>query len=192
MRFPIPLSQPVLVVPGINGSGPEHWQSLWEATFPNMRRVRQRDWEIPCYHVWRHRLERAVAAQRVPPILVAHSLGCLLSVKWAATTRHKIRGLMLVAPPNPRRDDFPPYASGFRGLTLRRLKMPSIVVASRDDPYGSLRYAQRCQRAWGSAFVDAGAVGHINAGSQLGNWPAGLAVLRRLGEVGKRRSARIF
>jgi len=184
MRSPLLRSQPVLIVHGIDGSAPQHWQSLWEAALPNLRRVVQRDWQRPCFHVWRHRLERAVAAQRVPPIVVAHSLGCLLSVKWAASSRRQLRGLMLVAPPNPRRDGFPARASGFRGLVLRRLKMPSVVVASRNDPNGSFRYARRCRRAWGSAFVDAGAVGHINAASQLGNWPAGLRVLRRLAQAG--------
>ncbi|PYM48393.1 MAG: hypothetical protein DME16_11120, partial [Candidatus Rokuibacteriota bacterium] len=38
---------PVLVLPGYGDSGPEHWQSLWEAEDPACRRVVQRDWMLP-------------------------------------------------------------------------------------------------------------------------------------------------
>jgi predicted alpha/beta hydrolase family esterase len=33
----------VLVVPGLHGSAPEHWQSLWEKQHPEFRRVEQVD-----------------------------------------------------------------------------------------------------------------------------------------------------
>ncbi len=34
---------PVLVVPGLRGSGELHWQSLWERKFPQLLRVQQDD-----------------------------------------------------------------------------------------------------------------------------------------------------
>ena len=34
--------------------------------------------------------------------------------------------------------------------------------------------------AWGATFVDAGALGHINAASGLGDWPDGHAHLEAL------------
>ena len=40
--------------------------------------------------------------------------------------------------------------------------------------------ARRVAQRWGSRFVDAGAVGHINARSGLGAWDQGLDLLREL------------
>jgi hypothetical protein len=41
---------------------------------------------------------------------------------------------------------------------------------------------------WGSQFADAGAVGHVNAESELGAWEFGLFLLSRL--TGRVRSSR--
>jgi predicted alpha/beta hydrolase family esterase len=38
---------PVLILPGLYDSGPQHWQSLWLARRPGFRRVEQRNWETP-------------------------------------------------------------------------------------------------------------------------------------------------
>jgi predicted alpha/beta hydrolase family esterase len=70
--------------------------------------------------------------------------------------------------------------AGFDHFPPDPLPFPSIVVASTDDPYGSVEFAQSCAQAWGSRFVDAGARGHINADSGLGDWPEGYALLRQL------------
>jgi predicted alpha/beta hydrolase family esterase len=37
----------VLIIPGLGDSGPQHWQTLWEASHPEYRRVQQSDWEQP-------------------------------------------------------------------------------------------------------------------------------------------------
>ena len=56
----------------------------------------------------------------------------------------------------------------------------SIVVASRDDPYCSIRLAGAYARGWGSEFVSLQNAGHINIESGHGDWPLGLALLRSL------------
>jgi predicted alpha/beta hydrolase family esterase len=48
-----------------------------------------------------------------------------------------------------------------------------VVIASRNDPYGSFEVAEDAAAAWGSLFIDAGEVGHINAESGHGPWPEG-------------------
>src|SRR5213075_118568 len=50
----------ILILPGINDSGPAHWQSLWEATIPGARRVLQDDWDNPDRAAWVAALARAV------------------------------------------------------------------------------------------------------------------------------------
>src|SRR2546427_12903725 len=72
------VTTPVLVLPGYGDSGPEHWQSRWEAAGANFRRVLQRDWLMPERAEWLATPEREVAACPAPPVLVAHSLGCAL------------------------------------------------------------------------------------------------------------------
>jgi predicted alpha/beta hydrolase family esterase len=50
-----------LIVPGLNGSGPGHWQTLWEEKY-GYKRVEQRDWEKPdllewIYSVWQKKAD---------------------------------------------------------------------------------------------------------------------------------------
>src|SRR5258708_35444679 len=66
----------VLLVPGIGNSGPAHWQSLWQAKHPDVRRVMQRDWDHPVCDEWVGALDHAVGQAAVLPVLAAHSLGC--------------------------------------------------------------------------------------------------------------------
>lgn len=173
----------VLVLPGIFNSGPGHWQSRWEALHPEFRRVVQSDWDRPDCRAWVERLEGVVASSGPDTVLVAHSLGCLTVAHWAAASIHRIRGAMLVAAPDPAGSAFPPEARGFAPVPLQPLPFSSILVASTDDPYGGVEYAQRCGSAWGSEVVVAGALGHINAVSGLGDWPTGYELLRKLIEA---------
>ena len=165
----------ILILPGINDSGPEHWQSRWERAIPGARRVKQHDWDNPVRAAWVASLTHEVASARRELVLVAHSLGCLV-VAHAASARGlnaSVRGALLVAPPDPDAASFPAVATGFRPLPLERLPFPTVLVASQDDPYASLDFSRRAAFAWGSRFVDLGACGHINAASCLEDWPTG-------------------
>ncbi|MHB1531390.1 RBBP9/YdeN family alpha/beta hydrolase [Acidithiobacillus sp.] len=51
---------------------------------------------------------------------------------------------------------------GFSPFPLQPLMFPSMVVASADDPYGSVGFATQCALAWGGRLVNIGAAGHIN------------------------------
>jgi len=87
---------------------------------------------------------------------------------------------LLVASPNPDGPDFPKEAVGFSPLPLKPLAFPSIVVASSNDPYGSLEFAMSAATAWGSRFVNIGPAGHINSQSGLGEWNEGMSLLQQL------------
>ncbi len=169
-----------LIVPGIGNSGPQHWQTLWERHHPRWQRVQQRDWDRPVLTEWLPALESALAELPAPALLIAHSMGCLLVAHWAQQAAVPVRAAMLVAPPDPHSPAFPATARGFETVPSGRLPFPSLVVASSNDPFGSVEHAKRCATTWGSAFAEAGAIGHINVESELGEWPAGLALLDRL------------
>ena len=78
------MRHPIVIVPGIGGSGPEHWQSLWQAEFTDVRRIDPASWDHPELDDWIAAIDRAVAASPAPPVLVAHSLGCLAVAQWAS------------------------------------------------------------------------------------------------------------
>jgi uncharacterized protein len=171
---------PTLILPGIGNSDHAHWQTLWESANSSFVRVQQRDWNRPVCDEWVNVLEEAVGEISERPVLVAHSLGCLCVAHWAARTTLKIKGALLVAPPNPDATGFPSEATGFSPVPLRSFDFPSIVVASSNDPYGSIKFARSCAMAWGSRFVNIGPAGHINSESGLGEWAEGLALYQEL------------
>lgn len=174
------MNAPVLILPGIGNSGPQHWQTLWQDAHPDFVRVRQRDWDRPVCVEWVMALDAAVRASGPQTVLVAHSLGCLAVAHWAALPHAPLKAALLVAVPDPAGANFPAEASGFAATPTPRFDFASTVVASSDDPYGSPAHAARLAAAWGSRFVEAGAGGHLNAASGLGDWPTGWSLLEAL------------
>ncbi len=169
----------VLLVPGIGNSGPPHWQSLWQAKYPDVYRVMQRDWDHPVCDEWVGALHHAVGQAAGPPILVAHSLGCLAVAHWAARSDRPCYAVLLVAAPDPNGPGFPRDATGFALAppALRRHRV--TVVSSSDDPYATTSYTEEQVAAWGAEHIRLGRRGHINADSALGDWPDGWAIVNR-------------
>jgi len=52
----------------------------------------------------------------------------------------------------------------------RKLPVPSMVIASRNDEWLSFERATFFARSLGSRIIDAGFAGHIGAAPKLGNW----------------------
>lgn len=173
------VATPVLVLPGHGNSGPQHWQTLWELRHPDWQRVDLGKWDSPACDDWVHALDLAVRACAAPPLLVAHSLACLLVAHWARRSALALKGAFLVAVPDPQAACFPPTASGFAPVPMEPFAFRSLVVASGNDPFGSLAHAKQCAAGWGSSFVDIGKAGHINADSGHGAWPEGHALLQQ-------------
>ena len=42
----------MIFVPGLGGSGPDHWQTLWQPAFDDALRVEQADWNKPERAQW--------------------------------------------------------------------------------------------------------------------------------------------
>ncbi|MBP5858385.1 serine hydrolase family protein [Marivibrio halodurans] len=167
---------PVITLPGIGGSGPTHWQSAWEAKDPTIVRFQPARWDRPDLADWIASLDSAVAAAPAAPLLVAHSLACLLVAHWAARGARPVRGAFLVCVPDPRSAAFPVEAREFDDVPGGRLPFPALVVASTDDPFGTIDYSKARAEQWGAGHVSVGAHGHLNAASNLGDWPQGTAL----------------
>jgi predicted alpha/beta hydrolase family esterase len=179
----------ILTVPGLANSGPGHWQTLWEQQRQDCHRVELGQWDQPHRNSWVNQLNLSIRAAKTPAnprpvVLVAHSLGCLAVAWWAlleaADARALVAGALLVAPPDVDTAPCDPRLSGFAPTPTAPLPFPSIVVASRNDPYVTMRAARHLAHVWQAGFADAGAIGHINAESGIGDWPFGQFLLGRL------------
>ena len=171
----------VLILPGWQNSGPEHWQSRWEAG-QGFERVQQADWNRPLRGDWMMQLEQALLADPRPAVLVAHSLGCQLVASWAAHSHNTatVKGALLVAPPDTAHPDTPPQLASWRLISRQALPFASHLLYSTNDPFCAPTRALDMARDWGSQAHSLGEAGHINADTGLGDWPAGLALLRQL------------
>lgn len=172
---------PILIVPGLNGSCPRHWQSHWQRNLSRAQRVEQVDWDQPTLGEWTASLVEAVR-QNPGALLVAHSLGCALVAHMAAITGGRgVGGALLVAPADVDRATSAGTAlAGFAPMPRQRLPFPSVVVASRNDPFVAIERAAMFAHGWGAVFKDLGEVGHINVASGHGPWTEGLAHLGAL------------
>lgn len=170
----------IFILPGLNNSGPQHWQTLWEQQYGFIR-IHQKDWDTPHAEDWINTIDAAVMQH--PPeqvILVGHSLACCTIVHWARKFNRPIKGALLVGPSDVDAPSYPPGTSGFMPMPLYRLPFPSITVASSNDEYVTMERAQLFAEAWGSRLVDIGPYGHINSASNLGLWPTGMTLLQQL------------
>lgn len=184
----------VVIVPGLNGSGPAHWQSLWEHSRTDCVRADLGTWDEPRRNAWVTRLDHAIRGAQAPVLLVAHSLGCLAVAWWAELSGQPygwpVAGALLVAPPDVERPGIGPALGRFAPAPSTSLPFPSILAASDDDPYCDLQRAFDLSRSWGSDFVDLGSCGHVNAASGVGSWQEGQALLERLIDRAEGEAAR--
>ena len=169
---------PFLILHGLEGSGPDHWQT-WLA-----ERLRARGEHVsypdlpepfdPQPEEWLDALEGELEGV-TEPVVLCHSLACLLWLRFAAAAgERRAERVLLVAP--PRRDDLPPVArfnpDGVSAADVSRVAGETLIVCSDNDPYcpaGAITtYAEPLEIP---AQLISGA-GHINTEAGYGEWPA--------------------
>ena len=176
----------ILMLPGWQDSGPNHWQTLWLKKYPNSVKVIQKDFMFPKKSDWVQKLNEEVekhSNNRI--ILVGHSLACATIAHWSSTagskTTAKIKGALLVSPfDNNNMPIFPKELVDFFPMPLEQLKFKTIVVTSNNDPWVSLDRATDFAKCWGSQLVNIGPCGHINTEAGFGEWPEGEKLLGQL------------
>lgn len=167
---------PILIIPGRGNSEPGHWQSLLESSLSGTRRVQQA-WDINDIDTWSQAIDQAVAELQYserPPLLVAHSFGCLAAAYAQLELGTPVGATLFVAPADPARFGLD------RGLFARRLGQPGILVASRSDPWLSYDQAIALAKGWAVDHIDLGNAGHINVASGHGHWPFGKALVETM------------
>jgi predicted alpha/beta hydrolase family esterase len=157
----------LLVIPGLNNSGPAHWQTWLQGHFSRHAvRVEQDDWASADLARWSQRIEITLA--RHPGarwVAVAHSFGCLALLRFLAQGGEGVQSALLVAPADPAK-------FGIAGkLPQAPLAIPSVLVASETDPWMTFGTACVWARVWGSQLINLGDAGHINTEAGFGPLP---------------------
>ena len=167
---------PILIVAGRGNSGAGHWQSHVADDLPATQRVAQDDWHTPSLNAWSRAIDRAVRACARPPLVVAHSYGCLATAHAAYAHASPIGATLFVAPADPRR-----FALSLADFA-QPVDHPALMLISENDPWLSHDDAQALAAAWGIDAITLGAVGHVNVDSGHGKWPFGEAIIALMRE----------
>jgi predicted alpha/beta hydrolase family esterase len=174
----------VLIVPETAESAPHHWQTRWGRNRDNCQRLDLGMWDSPHRNTWVNKLNLAIYRADRPVLLVGHGVGCLTIAWWAEYERPavdgSIIGALMIAPPDPDMTDADPRVAKFGAAPRQPLPFPAIVVAGADDPGCSLPSAIQIARDWDCRFTEAGAVGHLDAASGVGDWALGQRLLDRM------------
>jgi uncharacterized protein len=119
-------------------------------------------------------------------VLAGHSLACATIAHYAASYEDcegRVIAAFLVAPSDVEAPTYPPGSTGFNPMPLQKLPFRSVVVASTDDPFVTMKRAEFFARSWGSSFIKIADAGHINTASGHGPWPEGEAWLKQIREI---------
>lgn len=174
----------LLLVPGLFGSGPLHWQSEWSNAF-SLDRLSQEDWNTPTPAQWDQALSHAIhAPERAdkPILLIGHSLGAVLCARWLQQTHNAhslVAGAFLVAPADTEQAQTADSVRirSFSPLPSSPLKVPTALIASQNDPWLHYSRAEELAHLWGAELKNAGPRGHIGSSEPLGLWEDGANAL---------------
>jgi serine hydrolase len=180
----------VLLLHGLNGSGPTHWQN-WlagelahhgaQVDLPEFTEP-----DHPSLDVWlpelrAHLMAAPTTGERV---VVAHSLGCLLWLHHAASSPDpalRFDRVLLVAPPSPTIDEplvatFIPAPTLAEGL--HQAAVTTRLVAGEGDPYLTLADAKLLAESLRIELDVIVGGGHLNVDAGYGPWSAVLKWVR--------------
>lgn len=176
-----PFAGTIVIVPGLRGHVPEHWQSHLARWLPNTVTVPPLDTDGLNRVARVAALEAVVAGTDGPLLFVAHSAGVITLAHWASehAEGRNIAGAVLATPADVETqlpDGYPTLyslsANGWLPIPRRPLPFPSRVCMSGDDPLGKVDRIASLAADWNAELVDIGHVGHLNPAVGYGPWPA--------------------
>lgn len=168
-----------LNLPGIGDSGETHWQTNWEKSFPEIKRVIQKDWECPDREVWIKNLESYIQKyNKKPIILISHSLGGGAIIHADHLNKLAgVKGIFMIALPDIEREDFPKDCSGFVPMPKIKSSIPGIMVSSENDEWCAIEVAEKWSSSLGIPLMNIGKKQHICGSEEFETWEEGKKLL---------------
>jgi uncharacterized protein len=167
------MARSFLILHGLQGSGPGHWQTWLAArlradgervAYPDLP-----DADAPSPDAWRDVLERAL--EGLPgPVVICHSLACLLWLHHVAAGGASAERVLLVAPPSESAGV--PEIEPFFPVPLTPLPPGARLVCSDNDQYCPEGAASLYAEALDVAVDVIPGKGHLNPEAGYGPWPA--------------------
>jgi serine hydrolase len=172
------LSRSFLILHGLEGSGPDHWQS-WLAA-----RLRERGENVsypdlpepfdPHPEDWLAALEPELDAMTGERIVLCHSLACRLWLLHARAGATDVADrVLLVAPPCA--DDIEQVArfrpDGVGPGDVTRAAGTTLIVCSDEDPYCAAGAVQTYAEPLAIEYELIPGAGHVNTDAGYGPWP---------------------
>ncbi len=100
-------------------------------------RVQQHDWQRPLRGDWSIQLQEAVLESEREVVLVAHSLGCILTAWWAVHSplaKTRVKAALLVAPGDVEQADLRNVLPGWSPVLLQRLPFAACAGGQPKRP----------------------------------------------------------
>lgn len=169
------------IIPGLGGSGPDHWQTHFEQQLENCTLILQDDFDEPNCDAWINRINETI--QKIDSeeiIFIAHSMGCLAVAHWSSRFQRNIKGAFLVAPADLENAPEIINHTDFLPLPNKNLPFKSYLISSTNDSWVSVEKAKEYAKTWGSEFISIGEAGHITSSSGYGKWNEGITLLNNL------------
>jgi predicted alpha/beta hydrolase family esterase len=169
-----------LILHGYQGSGPGHWQSWLAARlrsgdakvqFPDLP-----DPDLPQLHAWLEALQGEMDAFPHAPVVLCHSLACILWLHHAGGGGKPASRVLFAAPPS--QSGVPDVLASFFPVPLDRDALAASapegvrIVCSDDDPYCPEGAVDLYARPLGVPADVLSGRGHLNPEAGLGPWPA--------------------
>jgi predicted alpha/beta hydrolase family esterase len=168
-----------LLLHGLEGSGEGHWQR-WLAprlagcgaavAFPDLP-----DADDPDPSAWESELARVLGEVGEPPVVLAHSLGCVLWLRHASRAGERVaERVLLVAPPATEAVPAVVRFSAFDPdpARVREAATETRIVCSDDDPYNPVGALKTHAEPLGLPVEVVAGAGHLNVDAGYGPWPA--------------------
>jgi len=168
-------------LPGLGGSDEIHWQSRFEKILPNCKRIEQQNWDSPDCETWIETVNNILNDYDLSKVvLICHSMGCITFSKWYQKYQRKVKGALLVAPPDLYSVPEEVGLGSFLPVPEQKIPFPTILVASENDRWSSFEASKQLAISWESEFIGIGKAGHINSDSGFGDWKEGQLILEDL------------
>jgi uncharacterized protein len=175
------MSRPAyLILHGYQGSGPGHWQTWLAArlrsgdatvAYPDLP-----DPDAPQLRSWLEALEGELVALPAAPVVICHSLACLLWLHHAAAGGRPAGRVLFAAPPSEA--GAPDVLASFFPVPLDAAALAASapdgarLVCSDDDPFCPEGAAALYGEPLGLPADVLPGRGHLNPDAGLGPWPA--------------------